>query len=77
MLPVPEASIFGDKGEGTLNGYKALRTNNLPKGLQIAKDEFGIAFGNWNDYFIGQWGALENQSGSVFPHVGGSCTFGD
>ena len=51
--------IFGDKGEGTLNGYKALRTNNLPKGLQTAKDEFGIVFGNWNDYFIGQWGALE------------------
>lgn len=51
--------IFGDKGEGTLNGYKALRTNNLPKDLQTAKDEFGIVFGNWNDYFIGQWGALE------------------
>lgn len=51
--------IFGQEGVGTLNGYRSLRTNNLPKGLQDAKDEYGIIFGNWNDYFIGQWGALE------------------
>lgn len=51
--------IFGEKGMGTLNGYRALRTNNLPKGLQEGADEYGIIFGNWSDYFIGQWGALE------------------
>nr|DAY10896.1 MAG TPA: major capsid protein [Caudoviricetes sp.] len=51
--------IFGESGVGMLNGYRSLRTNNLPKGLQTAKDEYGIIFGNWNDYFIGQWGALE------------------
>lgn len=51
--------IFGEKGVGNLNGYRSLRTNNLPKQLQEAQDEYGIIFGNWNDYFIGQWGSLE------------------
>ncbi len=51
--------IFGENGTGLLNGYRSLRTNNLPKELQAGKDEYGIIFGNWNDYFIGQWGALE------------------
>lgn len=51
--------IFGNEGVGTLNGYKALRTNNIPDKLQSTSDEYGIVFGNWNDYFIGQWGALE------------------
>ena len=22
-------------------------------------DSYGAVFGNWNDYFIGQWGAIE------------------
>lgn len=51
--------IFGEGGVGNLNGYRSLRTNNIPKELQEAADEYGIAFGNWYDYFIGQWGALE------------------
>ena len=42
-----------------MNGYKALRTNNLPKGLGEGADEFGIVFGNWADYFLGQWGGIE------------------
>lgn len=51
--------IFTGNGDGLLNGYKALRTNNMPKELQDSADEFGIVFGNWYDYFIGQWGGLE------------------
>lgn len=51
--------IFGNEGIGMLNGYRALRTNNIPKGLQDGKDEFGIVFGNWADYFLGQWGAID------------------
>lgn len=51
--------IFGAEGMGTLNGYRALRTNNLPKGLQEGADEYGIVFGNWADYFVGQWGAID------------------
>nr|DAH86365.1 MAG TPA: major capsid protein [Caudoviricetes sp.] len=61
--------IFTGNGDGQLNGYKALRTNNLPKGLRgtpadedteaVSGDEYGIVFGNWSDYFLGQWGGIE------------------
>lgn len=61
--------IFTGNGDGQLNGYRALRTNNLPKGLRgtpaeeeqeaVSGDEYGIVFGNWADYFIGQWGGIE------------------
>lgn len=51
--------IFTGNGDGQLNGYRALRTNNLPKGFGDGADEYGIVFGNWADYFIGQWGGIE------------------
>lgn len=51
--------LFGENGVGVLNGYRSLRTNNIPKELQADSDEYGIVFGNWNDYFIGQWGNIE------------------
>ena len=51
--------IFTGNGDGQLNGYKALRTNNLPKALGEGTDEFGIVFGNWDNYFVGQWGGVE------------------
>ena len=51
--------IFTGNGDGQLNGYRALRTNNLPSGLGEDSDEFGIAFGNWANYFLGQWGGIE------------------
>lgn len=51
--------LFGNDGTGMLNGYRALRTNNIPKGLRDGEDEFGIVFGNWADYFLGQWGAID------------------
>lgn len=51
--------IFNGNGDGILNGYKAIRTTNMPKELQTAGDEFGIIFGNWRDFFIGQWGAID------------------
>lgn len=51
--------IFGNDGQGMLNGYRALRTNNIPKELGEGSDEFGIVFGNWADYFLGQWGAID------------------
>ena len=51
--------IFGNDGQGMLNGYRALRTNNIPKELGESGDEFGIVFGNWADYFLGQWGAID------------------
>lgn len=51
--------IFAGNGDGQLNGYRALRTNNIPKGLGATADEFGIVYGNWADYFLGQWGGIE------------------
>lgn len=42
-----------------LNGYPAYRTNNVPSKMGVASDEYGIVFGNWADYFVGQWGAAE------------------
>lgn len=59
--------VFTGNGDGMLNGYRALSTNNIPAGLQgtteeeeyTPGDEYGIVFGNWDDYFIGQWGGIE------------------
>lgn len=48
--------IFGNDGQGYMNGYKALRTNNIGGD---AESGYNIAFGNWNDFFIGQWGSVE------------------
>lgn len=49
--------VIGENGSGTLNGYKALRTTNIPDKLNT--DEFGIVFGDWSQYFVGQWGSME------------------
>lgn len=43
----------------TVNGYKVLSTNSVAKGLQTAADEFGVVFGDFSNYVIGQWGALD------------------
>lgn len=51
--------IFGDGVTGTVNGYKALRSNNMPKGLGTAKDGAAVIFGNFADFFLGQWGAVD------------------
>jgi len=50
--------IYGNDGQNFLNGYKALRTNNV--GGDDAEG-FIIVYGNWSDFFIGQWGAIELQ----------------
>ena len=50
--------IYGNDGQNFLNGYKALRTNNV--GGDDAEG-FNIVYGNWSDFFIGQWGAIELQ----------------
>lgn len=49
--------LIGDNG--LLNGYKCLVTTNIASGLQTGADEYGAIFGNWADYFVGQWGALD------------------
>lgn len=51
--------VLDGNGQGILNGYKALATTNMATGLGDGSDEHGIVFGNWADYFLGQWGALD------------------
>lgn len=51
--------VLDGNGQGLLNGYKALATTNMATGLGEGSDEHGIVFGNWADYFLGQWGALD------------------
>ena len=50
--------IFGNDGSNFINGYKAVRSGHIPAGLGADGDEYGIVFGNWADYFIGQWGSF-------------------
>lgn len=49
--------VFDGNGNGIMNGYPVYRTNNIP--TNIVGTDFGAVFGNWNDYFIGQWGSIE------------------
>lgn len=42
-----------------LDGYKVLTSNSVAKALQTAADEAGVVFGAFNDYVIGQWGAID------------------
>jgi HK97 family phage major capsid protein/HK97 family phage prohead protease len=49
-------------GFGTLNGYKAAASSNVPSNL--VKGTSGavcsaVIFGNWQDLLIGQWGGLD------------------
>lgn len=46
-------------GDGYLNGYKAVTSTNVTSTLGSGNDQYGIIFGNWADYFLGQWGALD------------------
>lgn len=45
--------------KGLANGYPLYATTGMASGLQTATDEEGIIFGNWADFVIGQWGALD------------------
>lgn len=48
--------VFGNDGAGMMNGYKVLRTNNVGGD---STDGYKVVYGNWNDFFIGQWGSVE------------------
>ena len=44
--------IMGENGE--MNGYPCLCTNHVAKQLQVGVNEFGVVFGDWSQYVIGQ-----------------------
>jgi len=45
--------------DGTMNGYPVLATNHVAKELQVGADEYGIVFGDWAEFLIGSWGAID------------------
>ena len=51
--------VIGENGKGMMNGYRAFRTTNMPTKIGTGKAGHGIIFGNWYDFFIGQWGAID------------------
>lgn len=48
-------------GYGTLNGYRAAASNNVPSNLTkgTGTNLSAMIFGNWADVLIGQWGGLD------------------
>lgn len=52
----------GAEGFGSLNGYRAGASNQVPSNLTKGTSSgvcSAIIFGNWNDLLIGEWGAIE------------------
>jgi HK97 family phage major capsid protein len=56
-------------GEGMVNGYRAVVSNQVPSNLTkgTGSNLSAIIFGNWNDLIIGQWGTLDLM---VDPYTG-------
>lgn len=54
------------------NGYPVLVTNSVAKQLQTEADEFGIVFGDWSQYVIGQWGAIDLVVDGISQAVNGN-----
>ena len=50
--------VIGDDANW-LNGIMALRSTNMVSAFGTGSKGYGAVLGNWNDYFIGQWGAVE------------------
>jgi len=51
----------GTPGEGAMNGYRALVSNQVPSNLTKGTGTglSAILFGNWSELLIGLWGALD------------------
>jgi HK97 family phage major capsid protein len=57
-----EAGAAGARpDEGTIAGYKALVSNNVPSNLTKGSGSAlsALVFGNWNDMIVGMWQALD------------------
>lgn len=62
--------ILGDSGE--MNGYPVLVTNHVAKNLQVGADEFGVVFGDWSQYVIAQWGAIDLTVDAISQAINGN-----
>lgn len=50
-----------EPGEGVMNGYRALASNNVPSNLTkgTGTSLSALVFGNWSDLVVGIWGGLD------------------
>ncbi len=55
-----------------MNGYPVLVTNHVAKELQVGTDEFGVVFGDWSQYVIAQWGAIDLTVDAVSQAINGN-----
>jgi HK97 family phage major capsid protein len=49
----------GTLQDGSIDGYEAMASGQMPKTLGVASDEHGFVFGNWADMVAGTWGGVE------------------
>lgn len=65
---IPFGTTSYGSGDGTMNGYLAAITNNMPSDLTKGSgtDLHAMIFANWNEMLIGQWGGMDIQ---VNPYI--------
>ncbi|PLX74257.1 MAG: phage major capsid protein [Azoarcus sp.] len=49
----------GTGADGTVNGYRAFISSNVPANLGVGTDKHAVLFGNWSDVIVGLWGAVD------------------
>jgi HK97 family phage major capsid protein len=71
--PIWEAVAGAEAGEGSINGYRARASAQVPSTLTKGSASgicSNITFGNWSELLIGMWGALDLQ---VDPYTAGNA----
>lgn len=65
MNPLAETSdyiwqprVTGD-ADGTMNGYRALVSQNVPRTLGDGTNQHALIYGNWSELMIGLWSAVD------------------
>ena len=62
--------LLGENGQ--MNGYPVLVSNVVATGLQAGVNEYGIVFGNWADFIVGQWGSFDLTIDNISQAVNGN-----
>ncbi len=55
-----------------MNGYPVLVSNHVAKELQVGADEFGVLFGDFSQFIIGQWGGIDITVDALSQAVNGN-----
>ena len=56
---VPGFIWEGNNEDGTMAGYKAAASGQVPENLYTSTTDHGLVFGAWDNIIFGLWGALE------------------